>query len=115
VPERLDKVGVSLTGGVVTIAWMARELLLEQFEEPRPGEHDLADETRHVFEAVGATRPAELTREQKIYVLLKLIQLKISRGWFDGSSSPYEDPRKGIEALHDALQADLQDTPQPGE
>ena len=112
-PERLDQVSVSVAGGGVTISGAARELLLAQFVET-PEVVDLGPETRAAFEAVGATRPVELTREQRIYVLLKLLQLKISRGWFDWSSGPYEDPRKGIEALHDALQDDLNDTAQRG-
>jgi hypothetical protein len=58
VPERLDRVTVSTPNGDVVLSWEVRQALLELLSEAAP-------EVANRFKAVGATRPVELTDEQR--------------------------------------------------
>lgn len=58
-PERLDWIEIPLRRTTVTLPWASRESLLERLI------HDADKEIRAAFEAVGASRPVNLTPVQK--------------------------------------------------
>jgi hypothetical protein len=64
VPERLDRVVIAYAGARVTLPWASRDELLSEINHLE----NLKD-IRHAFEAVGASRPVELTREQAILLI----------------------------------------------
>jgi len=60
-PERFDRVTVNIPDGDVTISWATREVLMGLFAED-----ESAAGIRARFEAVGASRPVDLTRDERV-------------------------------------------------
>ncbi len=60
-PERLDRVTVNVPDGDVTISWATREVLMGLLTED-----ENAAGIRARFEAVGASRPVDLTRDERL-------------------------------------------------
>jgi hypothetical protein len=95
VPERFDSITVALNRGNVSISWDARQALMRRLLHVQE-----AARIRASFDAVGATRPVELTAGQKA-ALLKALE----EWWGEGNDGmPIE-----LAALHDALRDDLAD------
>jgi hypothetical protein len=84
---RLDRVQVDVAGEIITISWDERDVLLEELafaEGTKP--------IRERFEAVGASRPVELDREQR-----ERLQAALD-AWGSDRLQP-----EGIARLHAAL------------
>jgi hypothetical protein len=64
VPERLDRVAISTNRGTVELPWASRDKLLHEIRHL-----DGADEIRHAFDAVGASRPVPLNRADKLLLV----------------------------------------------
>jgi hypothetical protein len=99
-PERLEHVRILLSRGPVTLTWDSRAELLDQMnhlESCRP--------IRDAFEAVGSSRPVELTRDEKVS-LFELIEF-----WSTQVRDGLSGLPDGIEGLRHALQDDLHDIP----
>jgi hypothetical protein len=96
-PERLDRVTVSLNRDDVILTWDTRQALmrrLQHVQEPA--------RLRETFEAVGASQPVELTGGQRNALLLTL------EGWsldLDG----HEAMPQGLFELRNALIKELHD------
>ena len=90
--SRLDFVHIQTGSGPIRIRWTARDELLERLRAFG------ALEVVRAFEAVGATRPVDLTDDGK-HVLLEVL----SR-WIDGE---LDDRRDGVAELRAALLDDL--------
>ena len=63
-PEHPDRVTVALKQSDVPLSWLGRQVLLGRLQH--------AQEIRAAFEAVGATRPVELTPGQRAELLALL-------------------------------------------
>jgi hypothetical protein len=85
-PERLDRVQIALETGNAEIAWAARGVLFELL-----GGVDGGTAIVDAFRNVGATRPVELTMEQKIIVLRRLERARGSPSAYDASLDPLLD------------------------
>jgi hypothetical protein len=101
-PERLDRVTILLKDGPVVISWDERTALLS-----RMGIHDPAGEgTKRKFSTVGATRPVELTSDEKVWLF----------EYIEACARPEHELgielTDGIVALRDALEDDLRDPEQ---
>jgi hypothetical protein len=95
VPERLDSVAVALNRGPVILTWNARQALMRRLQHVRE-----TAQIRASFDAVGASRPVELTGGQRTALLLTL------EGWsldLDG----YEAMSPELLELRNELIADL--------
>jgi hypothetical protein len=95
---RLDRVEVRLTGRRSSVlTWAERDALLEQL-----GRLAGADRIAKAFQAVGATRPVELTQDQKLglFGAIKLWEAAHTSG--RAPQVPY-----GVLLLRDALARDL--------
>ena len=66
-PERLDRVTLTLSGGDVTLTWATREALLARLQHVNS-----ASGIRIAFTAIGATRPVDLSVSQQV-ALLKVL------------------------------------------
>jgi hypothetical protein len=97
--RRIDEVRIELPAGLVSIPWSSREALLEQLQ----ARGAIADvpELRHVFLAVGTSRPVCLTDPQKL-ALRKVITF-----WANEVGGSYHDLPEGIHELRNALHDDL--------
>jgi hypothetical protein len=94
-PERLDRVTVSLECGDVILTWDARQAIMRRLQYVQE-----TARLRDTFEAVGASQPVELTGGQRTALLLTL------EGWsldLDG----HEAMPEGLFKLRDALIKDL--------
>jgi hypothetical protein len=65
VPERLDRVAIATSRDVVELSWASRDSLLHEIRHL--GEN--AKPIRAAFEAVGASRPVELSRADQTTLL----------------------------------------------
>jgi len=101
VPERLDKVTISLRGRDVELEWSTREALLAKMKY-LPSAHGIRD----AFEAVGATQPVALTLEQKIGLV------QVIENWANETTGGYASLPDSIYTLRNALNADLRDSQQ---
>jgi hypothetical protein len=63
-PERLDRVQITTSGGAVVIPWATRDQILERLRQRRD-----ALPIIRAFEAVGATRPVELDTNGKALLI----------------------------------------------
>ena len=60
-PERLDRITVSVPSGDVTVSWATRQVLMA-----RLAQRDDTAAIRARFDAVGASGPVELSREERV-------------------------------------------------
>lgn len=60
-PERLDRITVTVPDGDVSVSWATREELMRLLAQ-----RDDTAAIRSRFDAVGASRPVELTREERV-------------------------------------------------
>jgi hypothetical protein len=97
VPERLDRINIALSGGDVTLDWDTREALMRRLEHVRS-----TTKIRASFEAVGASRPVQLSGPQRTALLVTL-EIWAS----DGAGQ--EPMPQGLYELRDALLRDLHD------
>lgn len=100
-PERLDQVTIPLSRETIELPWDSRTALLEQIkhlESCRP--------IRDAFDAVGATRPVELTPEQKGTLI------EIINHWSTQVRGGYDSLPEGLGNLRHALHDDLHDLAQ---
>jgi hypothetical protein len=91
-PERLDRITVSLNGGDLTLSWHTRQELLARLQHI-----NTKSGIRAAFGAVGASRPVELSPNQKVTLQRALVD------WADDGM-----PSELVE-LTDALTAELAD------
>ena len=95
--ERLDHVTVALSRGNVTFTWATRQALMRRLLHV----HSTA-RIRASFEAVGASRPVELSAGQRAVLLIILEE------WSVGGDG-YEAMPEGLFELRNALLDDLHD------
>jgi hypothetical protein len=95
-PERLDNVTIKLNRGTATLPWPSRDALLEKLTHVEHG-----TSIRDAFEAVGASRPVELTLEQKAKLH------GVIDNWIDGLEGGVDDLDEGIRELWAGLYADV--------
>jgi hypothetical protein len=100
VPERLDRVAISTNRGTVELPWASRDKLLHEIRHL-----DGADEIRHAFDAVGASRPVPLSRADKV-LLVDAINT-----W--AQSVTIDELPAGVWELRSALAAEIHDPPGP--
>jgi hypothetical protein len=109
VPEWLDKVTVTAgRTGEVTLTWEVRDALLAELahQEQIPGALPSALSLRPIratFEAVGATRPVELTIEQKMDLFQAIGH------WQHGPGGDRGIDMSALIPLRRALREDIQD------
>jgi hypothetical protein len=110
-PDRLGRVTIALNNRDVTITGDARQALMARLYEanipPRYlAQGETSDGVLRDFAAVGATRPVELRKAQRV-LLLRILERWVEEG--EWSVDP--DPRIPAElvALRDAIVADLHD------
>ena len=108
-PERLDRVAVTLAQRDVTISWDARQALMTRLYDANIkagmmtfGES--SDGLLRSFEAVGATRPVELTEAQRSLLLRVLVRWSEEDVW--SLTADGQMPAEVV-ILCDALKADL--------
>jgi hypothetical protein len=89
-PERLGRVQVATSGGTSEISWATRTELLRRLRH-----HDGTLAVVRTFEAVGASRPVELTDGAK-HVLLGVVS-----AWVDADDAPEEVAELRRELLDD--------------
>lgn len=94
-PERPGRVTIALDHGDVTMSWLGRQVLLGRLQD--------APEIRKAFEAVGATRPVELTPDQRAELLHVLEQ------WALETPNGYPSLPAEILDLRNALMDDVND------
>jgi hypothetical protein len=97
-PERLDRVTVPLNRGDVLLTWDARQALMRRLQSVQE-----TFRLRASFEAVGASRPVNLTGGQRTALLVVLEAWSLD---LDG----HEAMPQGLYSLRDALITDLHDT-----
>jgi hypothetical protein len=97
VPERLNRVTVKYSRGEIVLPWASRDALLAELSQL-----DSAKGIRDAFEAVGASRPVELS-PQDTGLLIEVIDMWTRR-------IPIDQLPKGIWNLRNALLDDLHDT-----
>jgi hypothetical protein len=110
-PERLDRVTIALDARDITISWEARQALQKRlyYKDVMAGMMTRGASTDGIlraFEAVGATRPVELTKGERILLLSMLRIWPHDERWAiepDGAM-PAE-----LSLLRDALADDLHD------
>ena len=95
VPERLDRVTVALNGRPVILTWNARQALMRRLQHVQE-----VSRLRASFDAVGATRPVELTGNQRTALLLTLENWALDLDKFEAISPELLE-------LRDELIADL--------
>ncbi len=94
-PERLDRVEIALNRRTLELPWASRDSLLFELGRSHP--------LRTVFEAVGATRPANFTLEQKVDLLRAIEDWHRKVGGYAGLPEGIFDLRNAlIDDLHDA-------------
>lgn len=97
-PERLDRVEIALSSVTITLSWPSRDALLEELTF-----HDRGRSVRDAFEAVGSSRPVELTLEQKSMLLY------VIEHWIGQLFNGVYDLPEGIVELRNALHDELPD------
>ena len=97
-PERLDRVAITTTRTTIELPWSSRDRLLHEIRNL-----DGADKIRTAFEAVGASRPVPLSRDDQV-LLYKAIDL-----WAD--SVTVDELPDGIWDLRCALADEFHDEP----
>ena len=80
-PERLDCIIVALNSGPVTLTWDARQALMLRLQRVRENFR-----LRASFDAVGASRPVELTSNQRTTLLLTLENWALDLDTFEAIS-----------------------------
>lgn len=98
VPERLDRVAIATSRDVIELSWASRDSLLHEIRNL--GEN--AKPIRGAFEAVGSSRPVELSHGEQT-TLFRAIEL-----WADSVTLEALPP--GIWRLRCALADELDDT-----
>ena len=99
-PERLDRVAIATSRDVIEVSWASRDSLLHEIRNLGAN----AKPIRTAFEAVGASRPVELSHIEQT-PLFSAIEL-----WAD--SVTVEGLPRGIWRLRCALAERLDDTDQ---
>ena len=94
-PERLDSITVALDAGPVILAWNARQALMRRLQHVQS-----TARLRDSFDAVGASRPVELTCNQRTALLLTL------EGWSLDLDDGYEAMPQALFELRNALIAE---------
>ena len=109
-PDRLDHISITVDRGgepnAVRLPWRSRELLLRKLRTT-----DGAEEIVKAFEVVGATRPVELTIEQKL-VLYRLLDDRSFTTGFHELPAGFFELRN---ALSDEVEDAAKDEPALGE
>jgi hypothetical protein len=95
-PERLDNVTIKLNNRTVTLPWPSRDALLEKLTHVEHG-----TSIRDAFEVVGASRPVELTREQKVKLH------SVIGDWINELKGGADDLDEGTRELWAGLYADV--------
>jgi hypothetical protein len=97
-PERIDKITIATGRDTLTLPWSSRVALLDELQR-----YETGYEIRDAFTAVGASRPVELTNEQKTE-LLRVIEV-----WGERTEGGMRGLAESILALRNALIDDLDD------
>jgi hypothetical protein len=97
-PERLDRVAITTTRATIELPWGSRDRLLHEIRNL-----DGADKIRTAFEAVGASQPVPLSRDDQL-ILYKAID-----GW--ANSVTVDELPDGIWNLRCALADEFRDKP----
>jgi hypothetical protein len=98
VHERLDRVAIATSRTTIELPWGSRDRLLHEIRNL-----DGADAIRTAFDAVGASRPVPLSRDNQ-RVLLEAID-----GW--ARSVTVDELPEGVWVLRNALAVDLHGGP----
>jgi len=98
VPERLDRVAIATSRTTIELPWSSRDRLLHEVRNL-----DGADAIRTAFEAVGASRPVPLSRDNQ-QLLFEAIN-----GW--AQSVTVDELPAGIWDLRCALADEFDDEP----
>src|SRR5262245_22505222 len=106
-PERLDRVTILLTGGPVVISWDERTALLTRMNMHEPAGRTIKTK----FSAVGATRPVELTTDEKTWLLNLIDNIATTAGIRELGDGLRADL---VRELDNALHADLHDPAERG-
>ena len=108
-PERRDRVTVSLDDRDVTLTWDTRQALMQRLYDADIKASTMQRESTagilHSFEAVGGTRPVELATAQRALLLEVLRYWSAEREWSidrDAEQMPMD-----LVILRDALSDDL--------
>ena len=106
-PERLDRVTIALDARNITISWEARQALQKRlyYKDVKAGMMTRGESTDGIlraFEAVGATRPVELTKGQRMLLLNVLRIWPHDEKW---AIEPEGDMPAELSVLRDALAA----------
>jgi len=109
-PERLDRVTIALDASDITISWEARQALHRRLysADIEAGIMTLGASTYSIlraFETVGATRPVELAKGQRL-LLLRVLQMWSHAGYW--AAEPDTRLPTELSVLRDALADDLQ-------
>jgi hypothetical protein len=97
-PDRLDRVTIALAAGDIVIDWATRQELMARLQHVATRAR-----IRDTFQAVGATRPVELSPGQRTALLHVLDDWSV-----DDGGVPMTD---SLVALLQALRVELADTP----
>jgi hypothetical protein len=96
--ERLDRVAIATTHATIVLPWSSRDSLLHEIRNL-----DGADAIRTAFDAVGASRPVPLCREDQV-LLYRAID-----SW--ANSVTIEELPEGLWTLRNALAEELESEP----
>lgn len=108
-PERLDRVTITLNCGEFGFSWEARQALLARLFHANIKDRIVArgtstDEILRAFGAVGATRPVELTKTQRLLLLHVLLTWSENERW---ALEPQERMPEELGVLSQALADEL--------
>jgi hypothetical protein len=98
--RRIDTVTIPLSREKIELPWESQQALLSQFSHL-----DSLRSLREAFQAVGTSRPVELTREQKGHLLQVIEHWAIAGGFAELPVGIYELRNALIDDLHDASDA----------
>jgi hypothetical protein len=97
-PERLDRVTLTLSGGDVTLSWAIRQTLMARLQHVHS-----ASGIRIAFTAVGGSRAVQLAHSQKAALLKVLEEWSLGRDGYEAMPAGLFDLRNAlIDDLHDA-------------
>lgn len=79
--ERLDQITIALSSGNVPLTWASRQQLMARLRHI-----ESSAKIRATFEAVGTTKPVELTVGQKAALLTALMDWALGRDGYEAMS-----------------------------